>query len=275
MSHLGLPDTVVDFLRIKNNEKGQKFTWKIFSSNDGYTQITLTWRQPGEHVRPVQFRKKSPSEIKRDTNRRQEFLKTKWSVKDNSEHGMNLLQAENDNRKYAVGQSDLSELQASSLAQVQLDPDPLTQPSMTIDTVPCNSTVSTTKTNQRERPISDRKQTSNVTDNRDMMITRSKVKYTHDPIEEKRGPSECDVNSDVLSTPEKVLCDNMSSSSDENDSYMLGEYESVQHGQSDTVRPTRDPKALSPDSLRKLSEMLTSLELTINKNLDDFKNLII
>ncbi len=48
MTSLGLPDTVVDFLKSKTEEDGLKFKWKILCSDDGFSEVTLSWIRSSE-----------------------------------------------------------------------------------------------------------------------------------------------------------------------------------------------------------------------------------
>ena len=267
MSELGLPDTVVDFMRHQNRAEGLKFTWKIFSTDDGYSQLTPTWRQPSVNAKPIHYRKKSPSEIRRDTYRKQDYMQKKWNGKVDSEN-MKMAFQINSHRNSTEDHIELdepSQPQVSLMSQIETEHDPLTNSSGTIDAVPC-SQLKTNKTHGHTMAID---QTRNMTSTEcKSMITRSKAKSTHSPIEGRRGLGECDVTVVHLATPEKVLCDDttsVSSTSDDSDHYdsdMTFEHEDL-HKESCTV----EPNGTSSD-FKTISDMISSLQHAFDKHWD-------
>ena len=57
--------------------------WKVLSCGDGFHQVTLSWSQTGmathseyKHLKGP-FRRKTPSEIKRDSDRKKQLIATK------------------------------------------------------------------------------------------------------------------------------------------------------------------------------------------------------
>ncbi len=90
-TQLGLPKIVVDLISGENMNFGDNLTWKVVS-NKGYTELILTWDK-GANYNPQDqlhmfkhhdhknnrygYRKKTPSEIRRDQKRKQEYLQSK------------------------------------------------------------------------------------------------------------------------------------------------------------------------------------------------------
>ncbi len=78
MTDLGLPQIVMDFLKMQTESNGHSFKWKIISSDNGFSQLTLTWNQSSGSPtvacdKAKLFRMKSPSEIRRDTHRQKQY----------------------------------------------------------------------------------------------------------------------------------------------------------------------------------------------------------
>ena len=93
-TQLGLPKIVVDLISMENVKFGDNLTWKVIS-NQGFTELILTWDKTGANYspKPVQlpmfnqqeninnryghtygYRKKTPSELKRDQRRKQDYM---------------------------------------------------------------------------------------------------------------------------------------------------------------------------------------------------------
>ena len=84
MDNLGLPQIVIDFLKEKSQDSGQKFKWKIMSGSNGFSQVTLQWthstitnKENGQNMK--YYRKKTPSELRRDSERKKVFMDRKQS----------------------------------------------------------------------------------------------------------------------------------------------------------------------------------------------------
>ncbi len=82
--NIGLPQLVMLLLR-EQEKSSAKLTWNIFKS-DRVTKLTLSWLEPdidnsaktGRSVScPQGFRRKSPSELRRDKKKKEEFRKRK------------------------------------------------------------------------------------------------------------------------------------------------------------------------------------------------------
>lgn len=97
----GLPKLVIDLFLEKQTHLDTKMKWKIIGSGD-YTQLTITWTvdqnsspvtQHGhgyENVNKPQqsalYRKKSPSELRRQRQRKATYIKRKQEISNDNKH---------------------------------------------------------------------------------------------------------------------------------------------------------------------------------------------
>ncbi len=101
MEHLGLPKIVVDLIQNENVNMNDNLRWKVVCNNN-ITQLTLTWDKNSPYI-PVyhdqvsnryghgnerhrynMYRRKSPSEIRRNQRRKIQFLQRRLQEGENT-----------------------------------------------------------------------------------------------------------------------------------------------------------------------------------------------
>ncbi len=70
-----LPAPLITFLNDQMKVENQKLRWNITCDNDGFSQLTLTWRTPGVNMSGTHsaYKKKTPSQRRRDSQRKHDY----------------------------------------------------------------------------------------------------------------------------------------------------------------------------------------------------------
>ncbi len=70
---------VIIFLNDQMKVENQKLTWTITCDNDGFSQLTLTWRTPGVNMSVTHsaYQKKTLSERRRNSQRKHDYVQSR------------------------------------------------------------------------------------------------------------------------------------------------------------------------------------------------------
>lgn len=111
MNHKLLPDVVQMFMESQQAREDVNFGFKIQSSSNGFGQLILTWTPKGEPNIPHNFshrpwRRKSPSEMRRDSDRKRQFQRNNSFIQVVSdEENVTVKQREKSGHVGEIGQS--------------------------------------------------------------------------------------------------------------------------------------------------------------------------